>query len=394
MKRYIITLSDSLNDDQWAQAFMLRFGFVPGSTTEMPAGGQQRPYTMLRELGILVAWLSDDEVVSLGQEDGVVAIEEDREEQILGFLEREPQILHNSAATWNMKLIRADTVWPTGKFGTGVKVAVIDTGIASHPNLRTYGGQSFVAGVSSYEDDNGHGTHCAGIIAGKGRNNVFGVAFGSHLYAVKALDRNGSGFTSAILAGINWCVQNRMNVISMSLGGKRGPDASYIRAIKTCHENNIIVVCASGNSFTSTFPWVNAPANSFTRGDEFASPLAIASVDSNKLIASSSSRGGQVADWNQVTISAPGVSVLSTYLNFGYAIMSGTSMACPHVAALAALIVESDRGISPTGVMAIIATSATPLGNASYPNEPYGYGLIDCANALNIFQARRTLRIV
>jgi minor extracellular protease Epr len=115
-----------------------------------------------------------------------------------------------------MQLIRADVVWPKGKFGDRIKVAVIDTGIAAHPNLHIYGGANFVAGISSYADDNGHGTHCAGIIAGKGRNNVFGVAFGAHLYAVKVLDSNGNGFTSDILSGMNWCIQNRMQVISMS----------------------------------------------------------------------------------------------------------------------------------------------------------------------------------
>ena len=391
MKRYIITLSDQLGAGEQVQSVLSRFGLVPGSAADIQTEGQRRQYTLLGELGIVIAWLSDDEALAVGEDRAVVAVEEDRKEQILGVLEPGALISHNSAVLWNMKLIRADMVWPTGTFGTGVKVAVIDTGIGPHPNLHTYGGQSFVAGVSSYEDDNGHGTHCAGIIAGKGRNNVFGVAFGAHLYAVKALDRSGSGYTSDIIAGMDWCIARKMNVVSMSLGGMRGPDVGYIRAVKKCQDSNIVVVCAAGNSFTSTFPWVNTPANSFTRGDEFASPLAIAAVDNGKLVAPWSSRGGQVADWNQVTLSAPGVSILSTYLNFGYATMSGTSMACPHVAGLAALILEANPGISPTGVMALMATSTEPLASAPYPNEPYGYGLIDCANALGIVMARKKL---
>lgn len=394
MKRYIITLSEAHDDMERVQGALVRMGLNPGRAADEQFEGQPREFTFLPELGIVIATLSEIEMETIQQDGAVLAIEEDGKEQILGVVEWSGTILHNSTALWNMQLIRADVVWPTGKFGTGIKVAVIDTGIAAHPNLHIYGGQSYVAGVPSYADDNGHGTHCAGIIAGKGRNNVFGVAFGAHLYAVKVLDSGGSGSTSAVLSGMNWCIQNRMQVISMSLGGRRAPDIGYIRAIKKCHDNNVVVVCASGNSFGSVFPWVNAPANSFTNGDSLASPVAVASVDRNRVVATSSSRGGQTADWNQVTLSAPGVSILSTFLNFGYATMSGTSMACPHVAGLAALVLEAYPGIAPPIVMALMATSATPLGTAPYPNEPYGHGIIDCVNAVGIVQARRTLQRV
>lgn len=391
MTRYIITLSKARESMARVQDALVSMGFNPGIAAGVQTGDQPREFTALSELGIVIANLSDDERTSLGQSGAVLAIEEDGKEQILGFLERPSVMLHNSTVLWNMQLIRADELWPKGKFGNGVRVAVIDTGIAEHPNLHLYGGSSFVSGVSSYADDNGHGTHCAGIIAGKGRNNVFGVAPGVHLYAVKCLDRSGSGFTSDILSGINWCIQNNMQVISMSLGGRRAPDVSYIRAFRSCHENNIIVVCASGNSFGTAFPWVNSPANTYQGDDNLVSPIAVASVDSNKVVAGSSSRGGQTADWNQVTLSAPGVSILSTYLNFGYATMSGTSMACPHVAGLAAQILESNAGIDPLAVMALMATSASPLGSAPYPNETYGYGIIDCANAVGVVQATRTI---
>lgn len=392
MNRYIITLSEQTEESGRVQGALARFGQVLGSTDQARAQGDVREYTYLKALGIIIALLTDAEAEELAQMKAVTAIEQDGEEHILGVLEPSPPIRHNSTALWNMQLVRADVVWPTGRFGDGVKVAVIDTGIAPHHNLQVYGGRSFVAGVGSYEDDNGHGTHCAGIIAGKGRNNVFGVAPGAYLYAVKTLNAAGSGYTSDIISGMNWCVENGMNVISMSLGGKRGPDAAYIKAIKRCHQNNVVVVCAAGNSFTSTFPWVNAPANSIDAADQYATPLAVASVNSQKVVAGSSSRGGQVALWNQVTVSAPGVSIYSTHLNYGYVFMSGTSMACPHVAGLAALIVKEYAGISPVGVLAVMATNASPLGT-SPPNEPYGFGLIDCASALGVVRTRTTMEL-
>jgi subtilisin len=289
-----------------------------------------------------------------------------------------------------MTMIRANSAWAVGKFGNGIRVAVIDTGIATHPNLQVYGGISFVSGDSSYHDNHGHGTHCAGIIAAKGRNNVYGVAFGSHLFAVKALADNGSGMVSWVIQGMNWCISQGINVISMSLGSSSAPISGYTDAVKRCEDRNISVVCASGNSFNTSFPWVNAPANSLTTSGGLSSfPIAVASVTSTTQIASSSSRGTNSTNWNPVTVSAPGVSIFSTHLDAGYATMSGTSMACPHVSGIVALIKESNPGLSPTAIKTLLAMTSQTLGSSPFPNTPFGYGLIDCVDALGIVEDKR-----
>lgn len=279
---------------------------------------------------------------------------------------------------WNINLVRAPQAWRRGITGRGVKVAVLDTGIARHPDLTIRGGVSFIPGVTSYNDGHSHGTHCAGIIAA--RNNfrgVVGVAPDASLYAVKVLSDSGSGRSSWIIAGMNWCIANRIDVASMSLGGTSGPSVAYAQAIRRCQNANVTVVIASGNSFGSSFPWVCAPANSVITGSPVASPIAVGAVDRRCRIGSFSSRGGRSTPWNQVDVVAPGVSVNSTILNNRYGSKTGTSMACPHVTGAAALIKQRFRTISPLQIKARLQRTAYDLGRRGY-DSTYGSGLINC----------------
>jgi len=324
---------------------------------------------------------------------GIVAIEEDSEMHILGFPvdDLAPAVASiNSAMAgpkilWNMQNIKAPDAWARNIKGTGVKLAILDTGIAAHPDLIIAGGISFVDGVTSYNDGNGHGTHCSGIATGQGvlapnGYNVFGVAPGCSLWAVKVLSDAGSGMMSWILAGMNWCAQNGVKVASMSLGSQSAPSIAYATAIKRCQDNGVTVVCASGNAFQSAFPWVGSPANSFDANDPNASAIAVGAVDQANLIARFSSRGGQTSAWNQVGVVAPGVDIYSTYLNDGYATLSGTSMACPHVAGLAALMNQRLPTLSSQRILSIMRTTALHLGTPT-PNITYGSGLINCDGA-------------
>jgi subtilisin len=289
-----------------------------------------------------------------------------------------PPIRPFQPVPWNINLVKAPQAWARGIRGNGVKVAVLDTGIAAHPDLVISGGVSFIPGVVSYNDGHGHGTHCAGVIGA--RNNwigVVGVAPLCNLYAVKVLADSGSGSSSGIIAGMEWCINNGIKVISMSLGSNSAPSVAYANAIKRCQDNGITVVCASGNSFGSAFPWVGAPANSIISGVPNASPIAVGAVNSACVIAPFSSRGGNAPLWNQVTVVAPGVNVYSTYKGGGYTTMSGTSMATPHVAGLAALVYQRYPGITPPFLKSRIASTATNLGPAGY-DQTYGYGLVNC----------------
>lgn len=281
---------------------------------------------------------------------------------------------------WNINLVKAPTAWRRGITGKGINVAILDTGIASHPDLAISGGASFIPGSTSYNDLHGHGTHCAGIVAA--RNNsvgVVGVAPDSRLFAVKVLSDSGSGQSSWIIAGLEWCIRNRMKVASLSLGGLSGPMMAYGMAINRCQDNGVTVVAASGNSFGTNFPWVNSPANSEILFLSNSIPIAVGSIRRNLTIALSSSRDKQFpfSVWNQVTVVAPGVGINSTVLGNRYGLKSGTSMACPHVAGLAALISQRYPRISPANVKRRITTTCRDLGTRGY-DQTYGYGLINC----------------
>lgn len=332
-------------------------------------------------LGISSAVLAESNARELSEKDEILAIEEDAKMYILGF---PSDVVKDEENLWNIDMVKAPEAWKKGATGKGVNLAILDTGIASHPDLVITGGVSFVSGVTSYNDGNGHGTHCAGIAAGRnGLNKVYGVAKDCNLYAVKVLADNGEGIVTSIIAGMNWCIENKISVASMSLGGPFGPTVAYNTAVKECQEKGVTVVCASGNGFLTVFPWVQAPANSFIRRDGSSKPTAVGAIDKNKTIASFSSRGTKDNDWNPVSVVAPGVEIYSTYLNDGYKTMSGTSMACPHVAGLAALLHQKNPDATALEIKACILSTANILGDKPIPNTPYGYGLINCLTAIN-----------
>jgi subtilisin family serine protease len=264
---------------------------------------------------------------------------------------------------WGVQRVGAPAAWPTNQ-GEGVKVAVVDTGSDSeHPDLkgRVAGGFNAVDKEKSWADDHGHGTHVSGIIAaeldGKG---VVGVAPKARIYGVKVLTKEGSGSSWGIISGIDWCVENKMQVINMSLGSPRS--SPFIeRAVRKAIEAGVTVVAAAGNDSGS----VNFPA-------AYDGVIAVSALDQDDTIAKFSSRGPQVA------FIAPGVKVPSTVPYFhspdGYKAYSGTSMASPHVAGLAVLAVA--RGAQgPEAVRSALTSAAQKLPGLSDTEQ--GAGVID-----------------
>jgi subtilisin family serine protease len=252
----------------------------------------------------------------------------------------------------------ATSVMP-GHGGAGVNVAVIDTGIdCGHPDLQTncIYGASFVKGAKPF-DDFGHGTHVAGIIAA--RNNgfgVIGVAPEATLYAVKVLDRNGSGSWSAVASGVVWAIQHGMHVINMSLGGSAYSQA-LADAVKAASDAGILVVSAAGNS---------GCCNTVLYPAKLPESMAIAAVDVNDQRPSFSSTG------IEVDVAAPGVAILSTVPTrsctlcdpSGYRTLSGTSMATPHVTGTAALLIS--RGFTAATTWEQMAGTAKDLGYSGF----------------------------
>lgn len=260
---------------------------------------------------------------------------------------------------WGVKRVNAAGASNTGK---GVKVAVVDTGIDfRHPELAPNykGGWNAIVSTASPLDDQGHGTHVSGTIAAvKDLKGVVGVAPSVDLYGVKVLDKNGSGQYSWVVAGIEWAVMNGMDVINMSLGGGSGTEA--LKAImKKSKEMGVAVVCAAGNDSGP----VNFPA-------KYPEAIAVSASDSSDKIASFSSRGPEIV------VIAPGVNVYSTRKGGGYTTMSGTSMACPHTAGLAALAVGAGVHGS-DAVRAALKKAANPLPGLTPVQQ--GAGLVDAA---------------
>lgn len=272
---------------------------------------------------------------------------------------------------WGIAKINANNLWATNT-GVGIKVAIIDTGIdQDHPDLAANikGGQNFVTvrgriDPNKWDDDNGHGTHVAGIVAAIDNSiGVIGVAPGASLYGVKVLDKAGSGYVSSIINGINWSINNGIQVINMSLGTSSDVQSLH-DACDIAYQAGIVVVAAAGNSGDAN------PDNDVNYPARYSSVIAVAATDSNNLRASWSSDGIEVA------VAAPGVSIYSTYKGGGYSTLSGTSMASPHVAGAVALVLAANSSLTPDGIRTKLQSTAYDLGTPGQDNY-YGFGLID-----------------
>ncbi|WP_054024316.1 S8 family peptidase [Bacillus sp. FJAT-28004] len=261
---------------------------------------------------------------------------------------------------WNINLVKAPDAWATTR-GKSINVAILDTGIASHPDLQIAGGINTI-NRGSYADDNGHGTHVAGIVAAVGKaGNLIGTAPEVNLYAVKALNKDGEGFVSDIIEGINWCVKNRMHVINMSFGilGSENSDTLH-NAIKRAAKQGIVIVASAGNE-GSTSQKIDVPAS-------FNETIAVAATTRANKIASFSSRGSGIG------VSAPGENITSTWLGNKYEKLSGTSMASPHVAGGAALLLAEKPGLRPNSVKTMLRKHALKLND--YSTIAQGAGLM------------------
>ncbi len=272
--------------------------------------------TFQGEPGGFVARLSSDEVIKLKNDASVEAIEPDRIVALSTcFTVAEPRLI-----TWNVNRIGYGN-------GIGKTAWIIDTGIEfDHPDLTVdqTRSRSFINGVVSADDENGHGTHVAGIIGAKNNNfGVLGVASGATLVSLKVLDKDGNGTLSSIIQALGYVNANGHagDVVNMSLG-EDSVSAILDQQVQNTASKGIYIAIAAGND--------KEPARNFSPGRaNGANIFTVSAIDSLDNFAGFSNYGNDVVDY-----AAPGVRILSTYIGGKYAYMSGTSMAAPHMAGL------------------------------------------------------------
>ncbi len=277
--------------------------------------------------------------------------------------------------SWGVYHIGAGVSHTSGNKGRGVKIAIIDTGIDyTHDDLKDNfrGGRDFVFDDDDPYDDswNSHGTHIAGIIAAReNKSGVIGVAPEADVYAVKVLDGAGFGLLSWLIAGIEWSIDNGMDIINLSI---QGEDLQSLRAAcESAYSAGVLIIAAAGNSSGREVLYPAAYSN----------VIAVTGTDANNMQAYFSPYG------SEIELAAPGVDILSSIANWDYETLSGTSQAAAHVAGTAALFfasdledINGDRIIDNVDVRLMLQKTAVDLGEEG-PDDVFGFGLVDASAA-------------
>lgn len=283
----------------------------------------------------------------------------------------DPEFVHQ----WHLTKIRAPEAWNTSSGASTTVIAVLDTGVdGSHPDLtgKLSPGYNFISNNTNTTDDNGHGTHVAGIAAASTDNSlgIAGVGYRCSIMPVKVLDASGTGSYSTIAAGISYASRNGAKVLNLSLSGAT-PSLSLEAAVNAAIGRGCVVVAAAGNSGVTTEAWPAACSGS----------IAVAASTPADARASFSNYG----TW--VDLAAPGTSLLSTFplatvtlgtAPSGYKNMSGTSMATPVVAGVAGLLYSYlGNQATPANVRSILESTANPIARNFTV-----HGRVDAAAAL------------
>lgn len=276
---------------------------------------------------------------------GIVTIEEDT--QLKVHTASSTPISWERGIPWGVRQIKAPQAWGTTT-GHRIQIGVIDTGVNyRHPDLSS----SLLSGINLVQrgkppyDDNGHGTHITGTIAASNQMyGIIGVAPRALIHPVKAFDATGSAFISDIIAGIDWCVRNKVHIINMSFGLK-SRSMSLKKAVINATNAGITIVASSGNDAKQKA--IDYPAR-------YTQTISVGATDVNHQIAAFSNRG------SLVDIYAPGEKIVSSWLKNKYHEMSGTSMATSHVSGTIALLLALRPGLKPSDIKSMLKRTAIP----------------------------------
>lgn len=343
--RYLVLL-----EDDWSNASG-EINRVAGIRTESTSGAEDNSALwegeglVMHELGVALVSADDDQVSALARaadEPGpITLIEPERFVEAIAAPTAEPTAnpVDESLFTWGLQATGAPNSQATGK---GIKVAVLDTGFTlDHPDFagRTVVSSSFVQG-QEVQDGHGHGTHCVGTSCGPREVDSgpgYGVAYEADIYAGKVLSNEGSGADGGILNGINWAITSGCAVVSMSLGAATRPGQAYSRTFERVAtralQKGTLIIAAAGNESDRRISRINPvghPANC-------PSIMAVSAIDVSRQMAYFSC--GTVDTVGAIDLAGPGFDVYSSWtMPQRYKKISGTSMATPHAAGIAALI--------------------------------------------------------
>lgn len=344
-----------------------------------------------RHIPALAAEVPEEEIARLKNDPSVAYVVDDIKVQPIQAIQTQISSTSEYIDSWGVQRIGAEAAANRGFKGAGVKVGIVDSGIDyNHPDLKDNykGGYNFVENNSDPYDNelNSHGTHVAGIIAARDNGTgIVGVAPAASLYAIKVFGANNSGGDlSTIIAGIEWSIDNGMNVVNLSIGLDSSMASVLLPLREVCdraYQKGIVLVAAGGNGGRER---VSIPA-------AYDSVIAVSATDHNNLrgVFQDPSNPNLPQTTNtgpEIELTAPGVDIKSTVPGGGYALLSGTSQAAPHVAGAVAVVLSA--GIKDTNgdghltdeVRQRLASTAVDLGTPGR-DTIFGWGLVDLAAA-------------
>lgn len=346
----------------------LNAAFSPDSPPPNLAAYDPRTVPELARLGVLVLTIPETEqetiTAALRALPGVQYVEPNYPVYALETIPNDPGWVYQ----YNLAAIRAPQGWDLATGSAAVTIAIIDSGVdLTHPDLaaKLLAGYDFVNNDSIPQDDYGHGTHAAGIAAAATNNGLgmAGVSWGARIMPVKVLDSSGGGTYANVAAGIIWAVDHGAQVINLSLGGS-APSLVLSDAVDYAVNRGVLLVAAAGNTGSSSVLYPAA----------YPAVIAVAATDAANQRAPFSNYGPAI------DLSAPGVSIYSLDVGGGTIYRSGTSMAAPHVAGLAAILMGMPGG-SAWSARTWMETTALDLSTPGW-DVFTGYGLIQMDAAI------------
>ncbi|MEK3955871.1 S8 family peptidase [Psychrobacillus sp. FSL K6-1464] len=321
----------------------------------------------LEDLGILVIQVDEKKFVELSKSNDILYVEKSITANVatatpdLSSIGEVIDLDNGEQASWGHQYAGIVNAHKKGYTGKGVNIAILDSGIAPHEELTVSGGVSFVDYTNSYSDDNGHGTHVAGIVGAKNNGKgIIGVAPDASIYAVKVMSADGKGDVLNFIKGINWAIENDMDIVNMSIGTTYNSPILQM-VVKKAMDAGVTVVAAAGNNGSNQRENLLYPGN-------YPESITVSSVGQTGKISEFSSNGANV------DFAAPGERIVSTAKNGTYEGRSGTSMATPYVTGMVAILKESEKYTKPAQFELRLRMGIVDLG-AKGKDNLYGYGL-------------------